>query len=409
MNAHEIIKKHTIGDGHDILIDFQKSQGSWLVDKITGRKYLDCYSQFASQAIGWNHPCLNKLNLFENATKHKIANSDMYTDELAEFIGNFSQIAPDFSHFFFVDGGTLGVENALKAAFDYKANCLHLSDDTDVNFFDVVHLKEAFHGRSGYTLSLTNTDPNKTKWFPKFNWTRIINPKIGTNTDITESASLQQAENALKKGNVAAIILETIQGEGGDNHFRESYFQGLRKLADQYNSLLIFDEVQAGMGLTGKMWAYQHYGIIPDFISFGKKTQVCGFASTNRIDCVDNVFNKSSRINSTWGGNIVDMVRFSLIKNIIEKENLVENAKTTGDYFLKSLKEISKISNVRGKGLMIAFDLDSPQKRDETMNKLEEKGMLVLKSGMQSIRLRPHLDIKIDDINIGLNIINDSV
>ena len=410
-NVHNVIKKHTIGDGHGIVVDTLSSHGSWIVDSITGKKYLDCYSQFASQPIGWNHPTLkSKVSNFYPVLFCKIANSDIYTPELAKFIEDFSEISKDFCNFFFIDGGTLGVENALKAAFDWKAQKMHLKDGDSVNHLDVIHLKEAFHGRSGYSLSITNTDPNKTKWFPKFNWTRIINPKIHGDVPVEqlEADSLFQAETALKRGSVAAIILETIQGEGGDNHFRKEYLEDLRKLADQYEALLIFDEVQAGMGLTGKMWAYQHFNVIPDMLCFGKKVQVCGFAATNRMSDVDHVFQKSSRINSTWGSNLVDMVRFSIIKDIIEEEKLVENAAFVGDYFTNQLKSIKGISNVRGRGLMIAFDLETPERRNEVIKKIEEN-MFVLKSGQKSIRLRPHLDFKMGEADLACEFIQHSL
>jgi L-lysine 6-transaminase len=408
--VHQVMKNHTIGDGHPIVVDTHYSHGSWVVDAITGRQYLDCYSQFASQPVGWNHPKLiSSTHRFLPALCCKIANSDLYTLELAEFVQDFRSNARDFEHFFFIDGGALGVENALKAAFDWKARKLGLKNEDCVNHFDVIHLKEAFHGRSGYTLSITNTDPNKTKWFPKHNWTRITNPKIHGKIAVEqlEADSLFEAETALKKGNVAAIILETIQGEGGDNHFRKEYFVDLRALADKYDAMLIFDEVQAGMGLTGKMWAYEHF-VTPDMICFGKKTQVCGFAATSRIDDVDNVFNVSSRINSTWGGNLVDMIRFSIIKEIIEEEDLVRNAATLGCYFVDELKKIGGISNVRGRGLMIAFDLESTERRNEVMHRIEEH-MLVLKSGEKSIRLRPHLDFKMEEADLACSYIRRSL
>ena len=162
--------------------------------------------------------------------------------------------------------------------------------------------------------------------------------------------------------------------------------------------MLIFDEVQTGLGLTGKMWGYKHFsGVMPDMICFGKKTQVCGFCCTDRINNVsDNVFNVSSRINSTWGGNIVDMVRFCHIADAIEKDNLVENAKTVGEYLLERLVTVDGISNVRGRGLMIAFDLSSEPERDKIMELLSEN-MLVLKCGNKSVRLRPHLTLSKED------------
>lgn len=411
---HDIIKKHTIGDGESIIIDPHQSCGVHIIDARDGKKYLDCSSQFASMTIGWNHPKMEPIiTKLGKTALHKYANSDFYSQELAEFIETFASIAPDFKYFFFIEGGTLGVENALKAAFDWKAKKLKLQE-CEVNNLDVIHLKQSFHGRSGYALSLTNTIPNKIALFPKFNWTRILNPKtnhlFGEGKVVhDEEFSLCQAEEALKSNLVAAIILETIQGEGGDNHFTPRYFAALRKLADKYESMLILDEVQTGVGLTGKMWAYEHFGIVPDMISFGKKTQVCGFASTGRIDSVpDNVFHVPSRINSTWGGNIVDMVRFTAIAKIIQEDNLVQNAAIVGEYLLNQLRQLPVISCPRGQGLMIAFDLDTPELRNIILEKIQKK-MTALPCGERSIRLRPHLIFSKENADEAMTYIHEAI
>lgn len=413
--VHDIMSSHTIGDGEPIVIDHRKSSGVYLVDAVTGTPYLDCSSQFASMAIGWNHPKMEiHAGKLGTIGIHKYANSDFYSSELAEFVDKFAwEIAPDFNHFFFIEGGALGVENALKAAFDWKARKLRWNEN-QVNQLDVIHLKQAFHGRSGYTLSLTNTIPNKTDLFPKFNWTRIKNPKIKfpmveSEVIADEEFSLCQAELALKTNQVAAIILEPIQSEGGDNHFTPRYLAALRKLADQYETMLIFDEVQTGIGLTGKMWAYEHFGIIPDMITFGKKTQVCGFASTTRIDDMpENVFHTFSRINSTFGGNIVDMIRFTAIAGIITEDRLVENSAIVGEYFLEQLKTVPRITNVRGRGLMLAFDLEDGDKRNKVLDNLRKK-MTILPCGEKSIRLRPHLIFNKNNVDEAISYIRHAI
>lgn len=412
--VHDTMRRYTIGDGEPIVVDFEKSSGAHMVDAVTGQPYLDCASQFASMPLGWNHPKLKeKCETIGDLALHKVANSDFYSVPLAEFVQTFADIAPDFRHFFFVEGGTLGVENALKAAFDWKIKKCGWGE-SHANTLDVVHLEQAFHGRSGYTLSLTNTVPNKTALFPKFNWSRIKNPKIhfplvDSEVSVVEELSLQQAENALKTNRVAAIILETIQGEGGDNHFSPDYFAALRELADKYEAMLILDEVQTGVGLTGKMWAYEHFGIKPDMISFGKKTQVCGFASTTRIDDIsNNVFSESSRINSTWGGNLVDMIRFTAIAQIIREDNLLDQVSVVGDYFLKQLQGLHRISNIRGRGLMIAFDLESPEGRNDVLAKLQKR-MTVLPCGERSIRLRPALVFTMANVDEAIDIIRHAV
>ena len=385
------LSKHILVDGFHIAVNQKKSLGSWIVD-LDGNKYLDCYSQFASQPLGWNHKVLvNAKQELGEVAMHKIANSDMYTEQYASFVEKFSGITPDFSHYFFIDGGALAVENALKAAFDWKAKKLGLTSDEDINTLDVFHLGNAFHGRTGYTLSLTNTTPEKTALFPKFQWNRIW--------------SIEDAEE-LMHDRVAAMVVEPIQGEGGDNHFVPELFPLMRKWADDNDAILIFDEVQTGVGLTGKMWCYEHFGIVPDMMCFGKKTQVCGFCATDRIDEVEhNVFNDSGRINSTWGGNIVDMVRFSHIMDAIEEEKLIDNAHEVGSHLENALNNLDVISNVRGMGLMIAFDLDTPDLRDRMVSLLQED-MIVLKSGTHSIRLRPALTFSKQDADSAVTFIS---
>jgi len=392
----ESLRENILVDGFHIVVDQTRSLGSYVVDLNTGKRYLDCYSQFASQPLGWKHSSLIKAQAeMGYAGRVKLANSDMYSEEYADFVEKFSEITPDFKHYFFIDGGALGVENALKAAFDWKAKKLKYTHSLDINNLDVIHLKNAFHGRTGYTLSLTNTTPEKTALFPKFRWTTV-------------EPNWEDVERHIHR-DVAAIIVEPIQGEGGDNHFPPVFFKNLRRIADENDCLLIFDEVQTGMGLTGKMWAYEHFGIVPDMICFGKKTQVCGFCSTERIDEVeDNVFNTSGRINSTWGGNIVDMVRFRYIIDAIQRQGLVENAQNIGRDLLWKLRKFPALDNVRGRGLMIAFDLGSPEQRDKMMGLLQEN-MLVLKSGEKSIRLRPSLTFSVDDVDLAISYISEAI
>lgn len=407
------LRKHVLVDGFHVVADLNNSEGSWVVDADTGKRYLDCYSQFASQPLGWNHPSLEVYrDYLGGVALHKMANSDMYSETYADFVDSFASICPEFEHFFFVSGGALAVENALKAAFDWKAGKNpELRDHPER--MDVVHFSECFHGRSGYTMSLTNNggpaeENDKVKWFPRFNWTRIQNPKVIHPVDemtmhMLECVAIAEIEEVAAKRPVAAIIIEPIQGEGGDNHFRQQFIHKLRQTADKIDALLIFDEVQTGFGLTGKWWCWQNYAVKPDIMCFGKKTQVCGIAATNKIDSFeDNVFQKSGRINSTWGGNIVDMARCEVFIDIIKDEKLVENADRVGRQFLGSLQSLylkypKKVFNPRGKGLMLAFDLESSEERDRIYNKLMEN-MLVLKCGKNGIRFRPHLTFTEDDV-----------
>jgi L-lysine 6-transaminase len=413
-NVLTVLSKNMLIDGFDIIVDLEKSQGSYLVDARDGRKYLDFFTFFATLPIGLNHPGLLTPEFkkrIQHAALNKPSNSDFYTVEMAEFVDTFARVAMPESlpHLFLISGGALAVENALKAAFDWKVRLNFEKGYTQERGSQVIHFQQAFHGRSGYTLSLTNTaDPRKTKYFPRFNWPRVVNPKIPfplneeniKKVQQAEQMSLQQIKKAIQDNpdDIAALIIEPIQGEGGDNHFRPEFFQELRTIADENDIILIFDEVQTGMGVSGKMWAYQHYGIEPDIVAFGKKAQVCGIMAGKRIDLVENnVFVESSRINSTWGANLVDMVRCQRYLEIIEEENLVENTAKVGSYFQDQLQDIQQkyptlISNVRGRGLFIAFDLPAEYLRDQFMREARKNNMLVLKCGERSIRFRPALN-----------------
>jgi L-lysine 6-transaminase len=409
--VHETLRQYVLTDGFHHVADLHASHGAWFIDARTHKKYLDCYSMHASQPLGWNHPSLmENVGRLAEIVVHNVSNSDCYTTCYADFVKAFAKITPDFKRYFFITGGTLAVENAFKAAFDYKAKRLGLHDK-DCDQLDIMHFQHAFHGRSGYTLSVTNTGPVKTDYYPKFrHWTRLPCPAINLHEDVekVEKTALDIAVERLRSGSVAAIILEPIQGEGGDNHFRKEFLQELRRLTLEYDAMLIMDEVQTGIGMTGKMWCYQHFGFVPDMISFGKKTQVCGFCSTDRIDAVpDNVFKVSGRINSTWGGNIVDMVRATIFFEIIEKEKLVENSAEVGNYFMSKLRDLG-LANLRGRGLHIAFDLADPQQRDDFFLRLSEK-ILCLKCGAKSIRFRPHITFTKEDADIAVSFIKETL
>lgn len=430
-NVHETLGKHMLADGFDIVFDLDKSLGSYFYDMRTGRRYLDFFSFFATAAVGFNHPKLTSPAMIERLGRlsvNNITNSDLYTVEMAEFVDTFFRVAvPSYmKHSFYVAGGSLGVENALKAAMDWKVRKNFAKGYRREVGSKVMHFQEAFHGRSGYTVSLTNTaDPNKYKYFAKFDWPRIVNPKVVfplteknlKDVEARERLAIAQMKTAFHehRDEICAIIIEPIQGEGGDNHFRAEFFRELRNLANENEAMLVVDEVQTGIGLTGKMWAHQHYGIEPDMIAFGKKTQVCGFLCGSRIDDIDdNVFRVSSRLNSTWGGNLIDMFRFKVYLDIIVEEKLVENAARVGDVLLNGLKKLGDayphiVTNVRGRGMMCAFDLPTPEIRDLLRGELYERGVVLLGSGVKSVRFRPPLTMSEAEVAEGLGVFGESL
>ena len=424
------LKKHMLVDGFDIVVDLRESRGSYIVDARNGKRYLDFFTFVASSPVGLNHPRLTSPDFLEKlgtVALNKPSNSDIYTTEQAEFLETFARVAlPTYlPHVFFVDGGTLGVENALKAAFDWKVKKNFRKGYKEEKGTKVIHFRRAFHGRSGYTLSMTNTDPAKTDLFPKFAWPRVLNPvqRFPLNEENTkatiadEETCLGQIKAAFRehKDDIAAIIIEPIQGEGGDNHFRGEFLRALKRLADENEAMFIVDEVQTGIGLTGKMWAHQHFGIEPDMVAFGKKMQVCGFLCGRKIDEVeDNVFVVPSRINSTWGGNLVDMVRAQRYLEVIEEENLVENARVVGDYLVRQLGQLADefpgiVAAARGRGLFAAFDMVDASKRNSFREKCLERGLILLPSGERSIRFRPPLTVSRDEIDEGMKTIRTSI
>jgi L-lysine 6-transaminase len=173
--------------------------------------------------------------------------------------------------------------------------------------------------------------------------------------------------------------------------------------------------VQSGVGLTGRFWAHEHFDVQPDLLAFGKKMQVCGVLAGPRLDEEpDNVFHLSSRINSTWGGSLVDMVRAERYLQIIEEDHLVERAATVGAHLQERLRALQAehprlLSNARGRGLMCAIDFPDTKIRDDVGDKTYELGVIILNCGCQSIRFRPPLDIATDEIDEGIEVIGRAI
>lgn len=419
--VHMHLGRSMLVDGFPFVVDLDHSSGSHLVNKLDGRAYLDFFNYFATQPLGHNHPGIADDGFLQHIGRvalTKPSNSDFYTQEMASFVKVLGETAQPESlpYLFFISGGALAVENGLKTAFDWKFQKRAERGLPDDENLEILHFKEAFHGRSGYTMSLTNTDPAKTRWFPKFDWPRVSNPKVRfpiedhlAAIEEAEAKSLAEIQKVIEErgDRVAGLIIEPIQGEGGDNHFRPEYLQELRRITSEHEMLYIVDEVQTGVGTTGKWWAYQNYGFEPDVLCFGKKMQVCGIMGGARLDEVDSVFKVSSRINSTWGGNLVDMVRAQRYLQIIQQDGLVENAAQQGEHFLTGLRTLQakhpgRIDNVRGKGLFVAFTLPDRDLRDRLLKHLMDEGMLALASGSDSIRFRPPLNVTSGEIDEAL-------
>src|SRR3954451_13935797 len=415
--VHETLARHMLVDGCEFVLDLANSQGSTLVDERDGTHYLDLFTFFASSALGMNHPALTDEPAraeFAAGAANKPSNSDIYPVPMARFVDTFARVLgdPRLPHLFFIDGGGLAVENALKVAFDWKSRWNEAHGIDPALGTKVLHLEKAFHGRTGYTMSLTNTEAVKVARFPKFDWPRIPSPSTNGNADVegAEREALAAARAAFEADphDIACFIIEPIQGEGGDNHFRPQFLQGLQVLCREFDALFVVDEVQTGVGLTGTAWAYQQLGVEPDVVAFGKKTQVCGIMAGGRVDEVpDNVFAVSSRINSTWGGNLTDMVRARRVLEVIEQDKLVDRAAFLGTHLLHELTELGRqhagVSEVRGRGLMCALTLPSGEVRDEVLTRLRrDEHVLMLGCGPTSLRVRPALTISVEELDRGI-------
>jgi L-lysine 6-transaminase len=427
-DVHETLARHLLVDGYPIVLDLAKSHGSRLVDARDSAEYLDFYTFFGSSPLGLNPAGLadDPATMAElaEAAVNKPANSDLATVHLAEFVTTFARVLgdPKLPHLFFVEGGALAVENALKCAFDWKSRHNEAAGRSPELGTRVLHLRHAFHGRSGYTLSLTNTDPVKVDRFPKFDWPRVSSPAARFPLDLyraeveaAEAAALAEVQAAFDDfpHDIACFVAEPIQCEGGDRHLRSEFLLAVQRLCHRHDALFVLDEVQTGAGATGTPWCYQQLGLAPDVVAFGKKVQLGGIMAGGRVLEVDeNVFRTPGRINSTWGGNLTDMVRSRRLLQLVEETGAIANAGTVGRHLLGRLEEIAAdwpllASNARGRGFIAAIDLATRELRDESLTRLrEDEHVLALACGERSLRVRPALSMTADEVDSGCDALN---
>jgi L-lysine 6-transaminase len=409
--AIQLLEQHMTMARFSHWLDLDRSEGSWL-RTAQGEELLDCCCAFGSLPLGWNHPALiepafqRHLGLLAASRPALCAT---LTPHVAEFVETFYRVGipPEMKWIFFVDGGSLAVENALKAAFDWKVQ-KNLAAGRGELGSRVLHFERCFHGRSGYTMSLTDSpDPRKTRWFPQFDWPRVPPPplrfpvtaEVVAEVEAAERESIRriEAEFDAHPHDIAAIIIEPIQAEGGDRHFRTEFFAALRRIADEREALLIYDEVQTGVATSGAFWAWQKIGVQPDVLAFGKKAQVCGIIAGPRLDEVErHVLVEPSRVNTTFGGNLVDMARFQRVLEVIEQEDLVGNADRVGARFLQELQGLCArmggwVDNPRGMGLMLAIDVPDTAARNAGLKACRAAGLFPFGCGTRSIRFRPTL------------------
>lgn len=343
-----------------------------ILQDIDGNNFLDFTSNIGSCSLGYSHPeIMEVLKEYSSNGSHKIAGQDFYCEEHAQIAHKLLSVSRRSSKLFLINSGAEAVENAIKIAYKKMGSLPGIS------------CINAFHGRTIGALSFTFSKEIQKANFPEL------------------------PEDLLKQYKVAFIISEVIQGEGGLNIASKKFVRNLKKKARQYNVPLIIDEVQSGMGRTGRWWAYQHYGIEPDIMTVAKGLQVGAVVYDKLFDP-----DEPGVLSSTWGaGSRIDMAVGCKIIETIESQGLLRNAQKQGENLLRGLGELvgsGDVIDVRGIGLMIGIELNQKSTRDRMVRILFKNGLLVLPAGKRSIRIMPPLIITGDEIDNGLSILHDA-
>jgi 4-aminobutyrate aminotransferase len=364
-----------------------------VIEDIDGIEFLDFTSNIGSCPLGYSHPeILEVIEEYCSSEKgvHKIAGQDFYCEEHFDIASKLLSISKKNSKVFLINSGAEAVENAIKIAYKKMGPLIGIACNGD------------FHGRTLGALSFTMSKEIQKTNFPELPVKRI---KFCTSDSDPE---INQLESLIKEYKVAFILTEIIQGEGGLNVASKFFILRIRKLADEYKIPLIFDEVQSGMGRTGKWWAYEHYGVEPNIMTVAKALQVGATVYDKDYDPP-----KPGILSSTWGGGSrIDMAIGTKIIEIILKNNLLSNSQKIGDMLLKNFVDIVGINGLidaRGIGLMIGLEFDTKVTRDFMVNNLFKKGLLILPAGMKSIRIMPPLIINEEEAMKGFSLINDTI
>ena len=366
-----------IANGHDCIIEDPD-----------GNKFLDFTSNIGACPIGYSHPDVMEV-LAEYSTNgtHKIAGQDFYSKEHVDLAETVSTILPQNFKTFFINSGAEAVENAIKIAYRRMGPLPGIS------------CLGAFHGRTLGALSFTSSRPVHKYNFPEFPVKRI---KFCTKDDDPE---IDSVESLLKENKIAFILTEVVQGEGGYYVASKKFIKNLRRCATRYGVPLILDEVQSGIGHTGKWWAFEHYGVTPDIMSTAKALQVGATMYNKKLEPADR-----SALSSTWGGGSrIDMAVGARTIKVIKRDKLLENATKMGNLLRKGLQELvgkKGVTDVRGLGLMIGLEFDTRVRREKKLASLFRNGLLTLGAGQKSLRIIPPLVITKDQIEKGLSIMN---
>lgn len=366
------------------------------ITDVDGNSFLDFTSNIGTCPLGYSHPAvLEALAEHSRNGAHKIAGQDFYCREHAELSEQVRSIIPSGFKTFFVNSGAEAVENAIKIAYR------KMSTETPSKLPGLSCIN-AFHGRTLGALSFTYSKPVQKAHYPELPVLRI---KFCSEDSDPEIEAVERVLNANK---VAFVMCEVVQGEGGYNFASRKFIQTLRRAADTFGVPLILDEVQSGMGRTGKWWAFEHFGVRPDIMTAAKALQVGMSAYDQRFDP-----GEQGALSSTWGGGArIDMAVGIAVISAIKKDWLLDNATTMGERLRKGISDLSAdsragITRVRGLGLMIGVEVDTKVRRDQLLTNAFKKGLLLLPAGQKAMRVIPPLVISAEEVDEGLELMHE--
>ncbi|KAK4218006.1 4-aminobutyrate aminotransferase [Rhypophila decipiens] len=416
---HEVFDTRSL----NMLTDYQNSSGNYIADP-DGNVLLDVYAQIASIPIGYNNPALIKAARGDdmiNGLINRPALGNFPPKDWAEVLKTgILKVAPKgLNQVFTAMAGSDANETAYKAAFMWRRQ--HERGGPHVEFtqqemdsamknelppgakeYSIMSFKTAFHGRLFGSLSTTRSKPIHKLDIPSFDWPQATFPLLKypleehvEENHAAEKAALEEVEHLILNYRVppCAVVVEPIQSEGGDNHASPEFFRGLREITRKHNVLFIVDEVQTGVGATGKFWAHEHWNLQdpPDMVTFSKKAQTAGYYFGNP----ELRPNKPYRQFNTWMGDPARALLFRAIVQEIERLDLVANTARVGDYLYGKLEGLAKkypgqFDNLRGKGMGTFIAFDNPN-RDEFLVRAKKFGVNIGGSGVSAVRLRPML------------------
>ncbi|MFP8958579.1 aspartate aminotransferase family protein [Natrialbaceae archaeon A-CW3] len=390
---------------------------------VDGNVLLDFTCHIGAAPLGYDNPkILEPMAEFDLGDPMKIAGQDFYVgagtsptdpahpgpsqlmDRLVEITAHY-----DMDTVFLCNSGAEAVENAMKIA-----NANTQSPKYGITFVG------AFHGRTVGTLSMTRAKSVYTRSYPEIAGTRTV-PFCEDRTCSQETCScgffaggdsqlgrlLEPEGGYIDPSEISFLILEPIQGVGGYNFPSEAFMDEVARVCDTYDIHLIADEIQSGLGRTGKLWASDHYAIEPDVIAGGKALRTGATISRSEVFPTE-----KNRIGSTWGGgDILSALQGALTIDAIRDYDLCENAVVRGAHMKERLRDAEPegVVDVRGRGLMLAVEFDTPERRSAVVEEAVTRGLLTLGCGKKAIRLLPPLDVTEREIDLGADLLLESI